>query len=380
MRVGIVLLLLLQAFQAKALTVAVESVMAALSDADWVGDIAVRKVEYLADRDFSVRWIATSEVTRSERELSAGTEIRIRGIGGEFKGSGVFYTGLPRAYVGRRYHAYLKHVADDLYEVTGLEFGLQPIGAHRSFSRNRTDGSDGSGSGAFLHWDRNFFPIPYYIGLPGFLGRQDFVAAIDASFRTWRLAPNTFVDFLGMGCSQAAGNENDGTNQILYKDDVWLFDSSIIALTRNFFIGGQSSRAGTILDSDILINAIHHRFTTTGEAGKHDLQNILTHEIGHILGLGHEVAPIDSEATMFGLAIAGETKKRTLETNDIRGLWEGYLGNSDKLGSQSISCDVGTTGAGCAVVPGKRPSPFQLFYLLFIPAILWIGRRSRPLF
>ena len=47
-----------------------------------------------------------------------------------------------------------------------------------------------------------------------------------------------------------------------------------------------------IAEADIEINAVDHRFAaegalTTARAGLHDLEAILTHEIGHALGLAH---------------------------------------------------------------------------------------------
>lgn len=58
-------------------------------------------------------------------------------------------------------------------------------------------------------------------------------------------------------------------------------------------------------------------WSTSGESGKFDVQNIATHEFGHWLCLGHSS---DTEATMYKNAAAGETKRRTLNTDDIQGI------------------------------------------------------------
>src|SRR5690606_32333057 len=46
----------------------------------------------------------------------------------------------------------------------------------------------------------------------------------------------------------------------------------------------------------------------------YDLQNVLTHELGHLLGLGEEND--DVEATMYAFSQPGETGKRDLELID----------------------------------------------------------------
>jgi hypothetical protein len=86
----------------------------------------------------------------------------------------------------------------------------------------------------------------------------------------------------------------------------------------------------TLVEFDIIFDDVDFEWGI-GDANKMDLENIATHEIGHALGLADlydwtydttdpEVLNKVREQTMYGLAIEGETKKRTLETGDIAGV------------------------------------------------------------
>ncbi len=76
---------------------------------------------------------------------------------------------------------------------------------------------------------------------------------------------------------------------------------------------------GQILEADIDLNTYYY-WSTTGASGKMDVQNIATHELGHAIGLCDLYRSSDSEKTMYGYSVAGETKKRSLDADDIAGL------------------------------------------------------------
>jgi hypothetical protein len=73
-------------------------------------------------------------------------------------------------------------------------------------------------------------------------------------------------------------------------------------------------------------------WSTNGAAGTFDVQEIITHEMGHAAGLGHDSAPRDGCLTMYKFASPGETQKRT-------------LGLGDKLG-MDVLYNTGDTSAG----------------------------------
>jgi len=79
------------------------------------------------------------------------------------------------------------------------------------------------------------------------------------------------------------------------------------------------AHAKEILDADVVLNGEHgfaffdHDARDEGKE-TYDLQNVLTHELGHLLGLGEDMTDVD--ATMYAFSQPGETGKRDLEIVD----------------------------------------------------------------
>lgn len=368
-----------------AMVISAEAVQSQLAGAPFVADLTIRRLETSADKTTFATFQATAlinEVIRAQDSQSpfpsAGHEITIEGAGGELNDRGILFSGLARPRLNFRYRAHLKRNSAGSFQIVGQEAGLMALQPSRSFSRNRTDGSNGDGDGAFLFWDESFLPIPYYISAPTFQGLSHFAAAVDASFKSWRDPQDVTIEFLPMGCSSGSRNENDGLNHIILVTDVWPFsDPQVIAITRNFYIAGTSDKAGLILDSDILLNGVHHRFTTTGEPGANDVQNIVTHEAGHFLGLGHEITPPDTDAVMFANATTNETKKRTLKASDLSGLREGYGGVGGKHEWTGSVCNL-EPATGCGAAHNAPAAPGNILWALgYLGLLLGVGRIFR---
>ncbi len=75
-----------------------------------------------------------------------------------------------------------------------------------------------------------------------------------------------------------------------------------------------------IIEADIDIN-VSFPFDNNGESASYDIQNVMTHEVGHMLGLGHSDV---YDATMYKEGPVGETSKRSLYFDDLLAVEEIY--------------------------------------------------------
>ena len=141
-----------------------------------------------------------------------------------------------------------------------------------------------------------------------------------------------------------------------------------------------SRACGEVVEADVEVNAdptatpafnwADLDVTTTN--GFHDLQNALTHEMGHFIGLDHtcwlsspaaaagevddlgnpvpscdDATVAEMDATMYPSAEAGDVSKRTLSQDDLNGLWAIY-----PAGANPVTCGAQHSSGGCAVASG----------------------------
>lgn len=142
-------------------------------------------------------------------------------------------------------------------------------------------------------------------------------ASINASTATWNAA----------GAPFQLVNDPNSTNELSFADLVNKYGSSYnntYAVTTTW----SSNSTRRISRATIEINS-KWQWSTSGEAGKADVQNILTHEFGHWMRLLDIYSPSTcGEVTMWGSATSGETKKRTLDQADIDGFKSLYTDGS----------------------------------------------------
>lgn len=80
---------------------------------------------------------------------------------------------------------------------------------------------------------------------------------------------------------------------------------------------------GQVVDVDTIMNKKWSwkwsNSNSCADPSAYDAENIMTHELGHWLGLTDEYDAADQSATMYGYGSKGEVKKNTLTTGDTAG-------------------------------------------------------------
>jgi len=245
--------------------------------------------------------------------------------------------------------------------------------------------------------------------------KQREFTAIRASFQSWQrifeecgnlgFSEGPPLDEREVGYSQTAQNHNlilfrsrrcvavaPATDKCWAEEtcgnvyDCWDSDDRTIALTLTTY----DERSGIIYDSDIQLNASGFVFTTvdnppcsqpitskTPNCVATDLQNTMTHELGHLIGLDHTPR---STSVMFPQAPSGETSKRVIDQDS-----HAFVCLTYPKGGQSQSCFTPvldpSPSHGTALVLGKQAvgcsSTGTGPWLSALTALAWLGWRRR---
>lgn len=185
-------------------------------------------------------------------------------------------------------------------------------------------------------WAPGALPVQFHVALPRSRDvGADEDAELDVALRAWP----------GVGCTSwraaigpptSAPPADDGVNAIYFHDTVWPADlpAGVVATTV-VHVDNQ----GRYHDVDIHLNGAAYTFSFDGRAGTRDLRSILTHELGHALGLGHSA---DTRATMYATN-AGGVAWRSLEKDDQDGVCSLYPGVGATAGCDASPCPADFT-------------------------------------
>ncbi|MGB9914667.1 MAG: matrixin family metalloprotease [Candidatus Bathyarchaeales archaeon] len=123
---------------------------------------------------------------------------------------------------------------------------------------------------------------------------------------------------IGYGDLAWSSDKLDGKNTILWGN---YEQQGVIAVT----IIWSNRFTKAIVEFDMVLNTdFEWGNATESGSGVMDLQNIVTHELGHGLGLGDVYVTAASQETMYGYASYGETIKRSLYKGDMTGITKLY--------------------------------------------------------
>lgn len=209
--------------------------------------------------------------------------------------------------------------------------------------------------------------------------------AIERAFLEWAerdcgggsRASLTFSPLADTTCG-AVGYRKEGANVhvVTFRDDDWSYrgiDNSLAKTTVTF-----DASTGEILDADIEVNTASNPVTAGDKDVRYDLQSILTHEVGHLIGLAHTQ---DFDATMFASYQPGTSDFRTIAEDDVRALCTVYPPGRAAAcaptprGGLLRSCDAPPADeGGCAIGP-PRVRSITSVAILAVLSLLFLGRR-----
>ncbi|HKO54109.1 MAG TPA: matrixin family metalloprotease [Polyangiaceae bacterium] len=214
--------------------------------------------------------------------------------------------------------------------------------------------------------------------------------AVVNAFQRWLDAPCDdshgpsikLADFGKVECAKPEYNKTQpNQNVITFHDAEWPYKntgSETLALTTVFF----APDTGEIYDANIELNSYNAKFVlgpSDADERHDDLNAVLSHEIGHFLGLSHST---DREATMYA---SYELDMTTLEADDIEAICASLPpgrtttdpGNPPGVPRHGFSTKCSSPENGCcaSTIGGNTPASGPLALWAFgLGLVAWCGR------
>ena len=216
------------------------------------------------------------------------------------------------------------------------------------------------------------------------LSSSEVLRVISSAMNKWNDGTGTDVydTYIDSSVSPSEGMDADGISAVTFsksfRNDSNGFDPDVTVA-----VGGQYGDGSEMSDGFVIFNAEavawdtdEERSTTGGNLYRDDLQTIATHELGHVLGLGHS----DDNASVMSATRTAKIK-RDLASDDISG--GKYLASASGpsgSGLDGSSYSGGSSAAGCGSVgnvntTGGNMGGMAMMILLPMMGLLFARRR-----
>lgn len=181
-----------------------------------------------------------------------------------------------------------------------------------------------SGNGRVLFWQTpEAIEVTIHGGGSDDLSDRSHIAAIQHSIASWNAAQGTSARLIEDTSPQARARADWASDDLhaIFFDETgasgyFPAGSGTVAVTPVWFTSN-----GRIVDADVLFNGRGFRFTTSGESGALDIEDVATHELGHLLGLDHSGSV---GASLYPYVTPGLILHRSISSDDEHGLREAY--------------------------------------------------------
>lgn len=225
-------------------------------------------------------------------------------------------------------------------------------------------------TGAKLYW--NTACVSYAMNKFGTQNQKDQLpeqsrAVIKKTFEAWTdvdcpdgtVAKMAFEEREPVSCRRGEYNPDDpNINVVFFNDTNFKYRGIDGTLAKTSVT--YNDKTGEIYDADIEINTSYNEITITDDPAEieYDLQAIMTHEVGHFIGIAHSPNP---SAVMFASYSPGDTAQRTLHPDDVEAVCAIYPSTSTAAcntiprNGYDPNCPK-DTGAICNVTPGAGAS------------------------
>lgn len=236
-------------------------------------------------------------------------------------------------------------------------------------------------SGEMVHWTEDAIGMRIQSGLEEYFAGLPVRDAIVASTEAWRDLPGVPDVLINEGEPGVQGFEPGvQSSNGIYLLEEWPLAESSLAVTVATF----ESNTGRMVDADILVNA-QHPFSLLEEdpeaqpLEQFDLHSVMSHEIGHVLGLGESFD--ERMATMWPNIARGEIHQRDVHEDDMDGVSEIYATMIAQGGDSGVGDSQQTAAMGCgsASVTGRtytQGAGVWALVLLALGALFFVVRRS----
>jgi hypothetical protein len=257
----------------------------------------------------------------------------------------------------------------------------------------KTDADNCPAEGAELFWPSSC--ISYAVNEQGTqdLDPADTREIIKKTFQAWtdvkcpdgKTASMAFQERDPVACKRSEYNKQGANlNVVLFQDDDWKYRGIDGTLAKTSVT--YNDETGEIYDADIEVNTANNTVTISDDPKKiqYDLQAILTHEVGHFIGVAHSSDPT---AVMFASYSPGSVAQRKLTPDDVKAVCAIYPPNS------GVACNVEPRGgynpecpepedasaAACSVASASSGTNASFAVIGLGVLVMTLSRRSKGL-